>query len=446
MSEHFNLLIAEDDRLLAASLKLMIPNSFKVFIAQKPEDVPDHIFFHAAFVDMHLKQSPVEGPDGIHVIQKLVTRNPHTEVVAMSGEVNRPVMDAALHAGAQRFLAKPLMSEEVTLVLEKILAYWQLRELSFSSTAKRVLVGSSDSTEALRKQISSLKNEMGPVLIEGETGTGKEVVATVLNSQEGKRPFIVVNCAAIPENLFESELFGHVKGAFTGAETSKIGLVEAANGGDLFLDEIEALPLIQQAKLLRFIESGETRKVGAKESVKVTVHTIAASNRSLKKMVSEKLFREDLYFRLSAHVIHLLPLRDRKNDITELAEFFLEQTRSRRNKSFDAESLQSLAGYSWPGNVRELKRICDQLVLVSPLPVITENDVNRLLLRSTSSITVDASFENFKSLDSFLAAQEKKMVQFCLEKTKSIDLACETLKVSKSSLYKKIKDHGISYE
>jgi DNA-binding NtrC family response regulator len=178
VSEHFNLLIAEDDQLLAASLKLMIPNSFRVFIVKRPEDVPNHIFFHAAFVDMHLNQSPAQGPDGVHVIKKLVLKNPHTEIVAMSGEINRPVMDAALHAGAQRFLAKPLMSEEVTLVLEKILAYWQLRELSFSASNHRSLVGSSATTEFLRKKISSLKNETAPVLIEGETGTGR-----------GKTPF-----------------------------------------------------------------------------------------------------------------------------------------------------------------------------------------------------------------------------------------------------------------
>ena len=447
MSEHFNLLIAEDDHLLAISVKQQIPSSFKVFICNDPALIPDHIFFHAAFVDMHIKNTTADGPDGIKVIADLIKKNPHTEIVAMSGEVRRNIMDAAVRAGAQRFLAKPLMFEEVSLVIEKILAYWQLRQLSFSQiTGGKPLVGKSESSESLRKKISSLKNEKSPVLIEGETGTGKEVVATLINTQEGKVPFVIVNCAAITENLFESELFGHVKGAFTGADQNKIGLTEAANGGDLFFDEIEALPLQQQAKLLRFIESGEIRRVGAKESMKVTVRVIAASNRPLQDMVSEKSFREDLYYRLSSHRIQLKPLRERKDDIEELAYYFLEIEKPRRNKTFDLDALVELKNYSWPGNVRELKRICEQLVLTSPLPMITTDDVRQILLRSNPAAIADFPLDRLASLDNFLAEQEKKIIQACLDKTKNIDQTCELLKVSKSNLYKKIKDHGLSYE
>lgn len=447
MSEHFNLLIAEDDHLLATSVKQLIPSSFKVFICSDPALIPEHIFFHAAFVDMHLKNTTADGPDGIQVISKLIKKNPHTEIVAMSGEVRRNIMDGAIRAGAQRFLAKPLMFEEVSLVIEKILAYWQLRQLSFSQvTGGKPFIGRSESSESLRKKISSLKNEKSPVLIEGETGTGKEVVATLINTQEGKAPFVIVNCAAITENLFESELFGHVKGAFTGADQNKIGLTEAANGGDLFFDEIEALPLQQQAKLLRFIESGEIRRVGAKESMKVTVRVIAASNRPLQDMVSEKSFREDLYYRLSSHRIQLKPLRERKDDIEELANYFLEIEKPRRNKIFDSEAFVELKNYNWPGNVRELKRICEQLVLTSPLPMITADDVRQILLRSHPNAATDVSIDRISSLESFLEDQEKKIIQACLEKTKNIEQTCELLKVSKSNLYKKIKDHGITYE
>ncbi len=447
MSEHFNLLIAEDDHLLATSVKQIIPSSFKVFIAHDPELIPDHIFFHAAFVDMHIKNTTADGPDGIQVIAKLIKKNPHTEIVAMSGEIRRNIMDAAIHAGAQRFLAKPLMFEEVTLVTEKILAYWQLRQLSFSQgVGTRQFIGKSDHVDSLRKKISSLKNEKSPILIEGETGTGKEVVATIINSQEGKTPFVIVNCAAITETLFESELFGHVKGAFTGADQNKIGLTEAANGGDLFFDEIEALPLQQQAKLLRFIESGEMRRVGAKDSIRVSVRVIAASNRPLQEMVQEKSFREDLYYRLSSHRIQLKPLRDRKGDIEELAQHFLEIEKPRRNKTFETSALAELKSYSWPGNVRELKRICEQLVLTSPLPMITADDVRQILLRSNPASISGIPLERLTSLEGFLEDQEKMIIQACLDKTGNIDQTCEILKISKSNLYKKIKDHGITYE
>jgi DNA-binding NtrC family response regulator len=425
VSEHFNLLIAEDDQLLANSVKQMIPSSFKVFLCSDPTLIPEHIFFHAAFVDMHIVNTTAQGPDGLAVIQKLIRKNPHTEIVAMSGEVVRQIMDAAIHAGAQRFLAKPLMFEEVSLVIEKILAYWQLRQLSFAaSTSARKFIGSSEHSEELRKKISSLKNEKSPILIEGETGTGKEVMATLINSQEGKKPFVVVNCAAITDSLFESELFGHVKGAFTGADQNKIGLAEAANGGDLFFDEIEALPLQQQAKLLRFIESGELRRVGAKEPVKITVRVIAASNRPLLDMVKEKTFREDLFYRLSSHRVQLKPLRERKNDIEELALYFLEIEKPRRNKSFDLDAISELKNYSWPGNVRELKRICEQLVLTSPLPMITKNDIRQILLRANPASVVDFPMERLTSLDDFLGEQEKKIIQSCLEKTKNLDQIC----------------------
>lgn len=300
MSVTLNLLIAEDDSVLISALRLIIPDIFKIYVTQNPELVPEHVFFHAALVDMHLKSQSHENPDGLKIIAQLVKKNPQIEIISMSGNLNRANMEAAIKAGAQRFLAKPLSNEEVILVLEKIAAYWQMRQFDFKNNHSSLkLIGSSFETEKLRKQIAHLKNEKKPILIEGETGTGKEVVAQLLHAQQEKTPFITMNCSSIPENLFESELFGHTKGSFTGAEQNKIGLIEAAHGGDLFLDEIEALPLTQQAKLLRFLESGEIRKVGAKENQFVDVRVIVASNIPLQTLIQEKKFREDLYFRIS---------------------------------------------------------------------------------------------------------------------------------------------------
>lgn len=445
-NQQLNLLIVEDDPGLARSLKLVASENFKVFIAQKPSLIPDHIFFHVALVDMHLEVVPPELADGLAVIQKLIKKNPQLEVVAMSGDINRQLMEKAVQVGAQRFLAKPLSVDELTAILEKIEAYWNLRLISFENKKLKVkLIGSSEHSENLRKKIASLKSEKFPILIEGETGVGKDVVSQLLNQQEGVKPYISVNCSALTENLFESEFFGHIKGSFTGADTNKVGFAEAAHGGDLFLDEIEALPLSQQAKLLRFLESGEIRKVGAKDSQHVAVRVIAASNIPLKQLIHEKKFREDLYYRLNAHRIEISPLRERKEDITEIAKSFLESEKPKRNKSFDSEALVELKKYNWPGNIRELKRVCEQLILTSPLPIIRDVDVQRLL-SINSTLDSSAQFNLEQSLDEFLKKQERKMIDFCLAKTKDIDKSCDILKISKSSLYKKIKDLGIVYE
>ena len=444
MADLFNLLIAEDDQILATSIKLMVPSGFKVFIANQPDHVPEHIFFHAALIDMHLISKVGQVPDGPVIIKQILHKNPQTEIVSMSGDLDRKNMELAIKAGAQRFLAKPLLAEEVTLTLQKILAYWQLRQAESGNNSKLKLVGRSAETENLRKKIASLKNEPSSVLIEGETGTGKEVVARFLNQQEGQRPFVTINCAALSENLFESEFFGHVKGAFTGAETQKIGLAEAAHGGDLFLDEIEALPLSQQAKLLRFLETGEIRKVGAKESQIIQTRIIAASNQPLKQLIAEKKFRDDLYFRLSSQKIELAPLRERFDDIEDLCQLFLETEKPRRNKNFDTDAIAAFKKYSWPGNVRELKRVCEQLILTSPLPMIRKADVERF-------INPDYNLNSFAmpmdlSLEDYMNYQEKNFILKHLEKSNSVEEAAEKMKVSKSNLYKKIKDHGITHE
>jgi len=441
-----NLLIVEDDQNLATSLRLLIPETFKVYVTQKSSLLPDHVFFHAALVDMHIESTPEKGADGPNVIERLVKRNPQIEVVAMSGDLDRALMEKAIFAGASRFLAKPLSEEEVKAVVGKIEAYWNLRLTSYDqSLKKKQLVGNSSQIENLRKQVAQLKAEKAPVLIEGETGVGKDVVAELLNRQEEQRPYVAVNCSALTENLFESEFFGHIKGSFTGADQNKIGFAEAAHGGDLFLDEIEALPLTQQAKLLRFLESGEIRKVGAKESQHVEVRVIAASNIPLKQLIAEKKFREDLYYRLSAHRLEIPPLRQRSEDIKILAQYFVENEKPRRNKSFDPKALEALQKYSWPGNVRELKRICEQLILTSPLPIIRPEDFSNLFLNTTQQDSTE-TLSLQQSLEVFLSLQEKRFIEFCLQQTRDLDKACEILKISKSNLYKKIKELEITYE
>ncbi|MGZ3771369.1 MAG: sigma-54-dependent transcriptional regulator [Bdellovibrio sp.] len=443
----FSLLIVDDDSLVHQSLKICLPPHWKIFWAPKLEAIQYERFYHAAFVDMHLEPGTTKAV-GPQIIETLLKHNNQLEVVAMSGDLNRTLMETCLKAGAQKFLAKPLMPEEVLLILEKIEALWDLRSVDPNANRHSIRwVGSSEASQKIKKRIASLRGETNPVLIEGETGCGKEVAAKLIHEQEGERPFIAVNLASIPENLFESEMFGHVKGAFTGADQNKIGLAEAAHGGDLFLDEIEALPLSQQAKLLRFLETGEVRRVGAKESIHVKTRVIAASNKPLDKMVAAGEFREDLLYRLSSQRITLPPLRERLDDIDDLAKYFLEAERPRRNKTFTEDGFEFLKKYNWPGNVRELKRVCEQLSLTAPLPFIRSEDMAWLKPAAVTTGTPSYTAIDFnKGLNTLVEEFESHVIRTCLKQSKDIEVAAKSLKISRSNLYKKIKDYKIDEE
>lgn len=442
----YYLLVVDDDKNIHQFIKELLPAHWKMFSVQNYENLSYDRFYHAAFIDMHLIPGSKQAI-GPKVISQLVKINPQLEAIAMSGDLSRDLMEACLQLGAQKFISKPLFEEEVLLTLSKIEALWELRQIESVNESQRARwVGKSAASEKIRKSIASLKGETGTVLIEGETGCGKEVAARLLHQQEPTRPFITVNIASIAENLFESEMFGHVKGSFTGADQNKIGLIEAANGGDLFLDEIEALPLSQQVKLLRFLESGEVRKVGAKETMQIKCRVIVASNKPLDKMVQKNEFREDLYFRLISQKLTLPPLRERKEDIPELANYFLDLERPRRNKTFAEDGLEQLSEYHFPGNVRELKRICEQLALTAPLPFIRSEDVLSWIKPSAvvSAPHMIGSQPQFSlGLVEIMSLYEKEVIKKCFELYPNIDEVSQTLKISKSSLYKKIKEYGL---
>lgn len=438
------LLLVEDDDLVIQSLRMSLPEHWALVSANSPNEIPKQAY-DAAFVDMHLTGN-LKNPEGLKVIKSLSEQDPHLEIVAISGDLNRDLMEGCLKAGASRFLAKPLTREEIFLILDKIEALHLLRGASQrSGTLTTKWIGSSQASNDMRKQIASLKSEKGPILIEAESGAGKEVAARIIHEQEkSDRPFISINVAAIPENLFESEIFGHVRGAFTGADQNKMGLAEAAHGGDLFLDEVEALPMSQQAKLLRFLESGEIRRVGGKEVIKVSTRVIAASNQNLQKMVKEEKFREDLLWRLSGKKLLIPPLRERKDDIGDLCKHFVELERPKRNKSFAEDAIEELKNYSWPGNVRELKRVCEQLSLLAPLPIIRCEDVKKALLGSAVTVaSTHQSIELDKGLTTLLGEYEALIIKHALAKQPDIDLAAKILGISRSSLYKKLNDYNI---
>lgn len=439
MKQNFRLLVVDDDQLIADSIKILLPKNWSMQWVRDPMQVSNKLAFNAAFVDMHYTpdHSVAEGPNVIRTIHQ---QNPQIEIVAMSGDLSLELMEQCLAAGARKYIAKPLNPKEIISTLEKIEALWMIRQLEHQNTTD-VWVGSSAPAEKVKTQIAQLRGEPGPVLIEGETGTGKEVTFRLLNHQEIGRHFIAVNIASIPENLFESEMYGHVKGAFTGADAMKVGLAEAAHGGDLFLDEIEALPLSQQVKLLRFLETGEIRKVGSKESTIVQCRVILATNQNLETLVKEGKFREDLLYRINSKKIRLPPMRERIQDLEELLNHFMIKDRGMKTKQFTTESIDLLKKYSWPGNVREVKRVCEQVMVTTPLPVIRPIDLMPLLRIEDSEMKLDLEL----GLDALLESYEVDLIKKALLTCKNdVDKTAGLLKVSKSNLYKKIKDYQIA--
>ena len=246
--KNLTLLAIDDDDLILQTLRMGLPDHWRLDSFNSLKEIPSQINYSAAFVDMHLTGN-LSRAEGLDVIKHLKELSPRLEIVAMSGDLDRDLMEKCLRAGASRYIAKPLNMDEVTLILDKIEALLLIQAAAFRHPDRKTnWVGSSDHSQSVKRQVAFLKGEDGPILIEGESGTGKEVVSQMIYEQEGDRPFIAINVAALPENLFESELFGHVRGSFTGADQSKIGLAEAAQGGDLFLDEIEITARVKEVE------------------------------------------------------------------------------------------------------------------------------------------------------------------------------------------------------
>lgn len=319
-----------------------------------------------------------------------------TDLIELAGEIPVLIMTSyaslrsavdAMKLGAVDYIAKPFDHEEMLLTVQRILKQRNLsrnNQVLQSEIEKEYpvtgIIGSCEPMQKLFSKISKVAPTDATVLIQGESGTGKELVARALHTQSRRKdaPMISVNCAAIPESLIESELFGHEKGAFTGAATLRLGLVEAADGGTLFLDEIGELPLEAQARLLRVLQEGEIRRVGSVQSRKVDVRLIAATHRNLKELASKAEFREDLYYRLNVLELHLPPLRARGNDVIELAEFMLQRSCEKMNRSLmvlTEASRRAILQYQWPGNVRELENAIERAVILADGDEITPENM-----------------------------------------------------------------------
>jgi two-component system, NtrC family, nitrogen regulation response regulator NtrX len=356
----------------------------------------------------------------------------------------------ATKLGAFDFLEKPLTIEKVTVIVKNAANHRRLErdvELLKGSAVQPVIIGESVPMKALRQQLGLMAGTNGRVLIYGESGTGKELVAQAIHllSPRCNEPFVEVNCAAIPEELIESELFGHRKGSFTGASEDKVGKLRKADGGTLFLDEVGDMSLKTQAKVLRSLEEQRFEPVGAHESIRVDVRIVAATNKNLEEEISRGNFREDLFYRLNVIPFAVPPLRERLEDVPLLADHFLREFATaygRKPKELTAEAYRVLQEYTWPGNVRELKNLMERIVILNPQVRI---DARHIPLQPARRPGHERPIERFASLQEVREAAEREYILRKLDEAQgNITRTAELLGLERSNLYRKMKALGIA--
>ncbi len=393
------------------------------------------------------------GMDGLQVLEQIRKVSPETSVIMISGHASIEAAVRATKLGAFDFVEKPLSLEKTLLVVKNALHQRQLevenRALREQIHQTYVMIGDSVPMQALRQQIEFAAPTNGRVLLYGENGTGKELVARLLHlrSQRREQPFIEMNCAAIPEELVESELFGHVKGSFTGASEDKEGKFSQADGGTLFLDEVGDMSSKTQAKVLRVLEEQRFTPVGGNTSVKVDVRVIASTNKDLEKEIELGNFREDLYYRLNVIPFQLPSLRERKEDVAALTRYFLDDFARRYTKkppTLTRKAMEVLESYPWPGNVRELRNIMERLVIMTPHARLDVFDLPDSILRRT--VLHEVEREQPTSLQSARERFERGFIlQRLAENKGSVSRTAQVLEIERSNLYRKMRQLGIPY-
>jgi two-component system nitrogen regulation response regulator NtrX len=388
--------------------------------------------------------------DGLETLKRLRSQFPGILVVMMSGHGSIETAVKATKLGAYDYLEKPLDLEKVTILVRNALHQRKLEEenlnLRIQVERRFELVGSSSTMNRLREMIAMAAPANSRVLISGANGTGKELVARAIHLQSPRhnRPFVEINCAAIPETLIESELFGHEKGAFSGATSMKRGKFELADGGTLFLDEIGDMSLSTQAKVLRVLQEQQFTRVGGTKLLNVQVRVIAASNKDLAEEIHKGSFREDLYYRLNVLPIVVPPLKERREDIPELAQHFLKmhsEEQGMKPKEFNAQGLEALAKHDWPGNIRELRNLIERLLIMVPKSVIDSADVEMFLQgRPPTGVPVLSVGTNYDSLREARNVFEREVIsQKLRENNWNVSKTADELKIERSHLHRKIK-------
>ena len=401
------------------------------------------------YVDVVISDFRMPGMTGLEVLQKVKEINPEIQVLILTayGTVEDAV--EAMQSGAWDYLSKPVDLEELELKLRKIAAHntlirenQVLRSQVEQEKPNTPIIYQSNVMAELLNLIARVSDSNAAILIQGESGTGKELVAKTIHSLSSRKdkPFVAVNCAAIPETLFESELFGHEKGAFTGAQERRTGRFEIADGGTLFLDEVADIPLNIQVKLLRVLQEKEFQRLGSSQSYRSDARIISATNKDIQKMIDDGKFRPDLYFRLGVIPVSLPALRERREDIKALAEHFMRKhsdLNRRKISGISSEGLDILVRYDFPGNVRELENLIERAVILARSEVITTDD---LPIRSAAPANVSLK----QGMNGQIEELEIRLIQAALNETKGIQTAAaEKLGISERTLRYKIQKYGL---
>ncbi len=452
--------VADDDASIRTILEEVLSESFDVSVFADGEALLESL--SSSTPDAIITDIKMPNSSGYDILAHINNNFPDLPVIVMTAFTDMQAAIDSYGAGAFEYLPKPFDLEDVLSVLNKAVS--KSEALPNKKVSKTDIIGSAASMQMVFRSIGKLSHTNATVMILGESGTGKELVANSLhkNSPRSDMPFIALNMADIPKELIESELFGHEKGAFTGAVEKRVGRFEQANGGTLFLDEIGDMPLDTQTRLLRVLSNKEFYRVGGDSPVKVDVRILAATHQSLETLVAEGKFREDLFYRLNVIKINIPPLRDRVTDIPELANFFLKKHSASMNeaqKNLSDAALEKLSTYSWPGNVRELENICYWLTLMAPSQVIAAEDLPNELLgnkfnrQSSSQRHWKESFEEWlHTLKSEYSGSindvvnnniNKLVIDFALKNSggKKQD-AAKLLGISRNTLAQKLKELG----
>jgi two-component system response regulator HydG len=446
-------LIVDDDANLTSTLELgLAQRGYQVVSAQGAEQALAQLA--SEDVDVVLTDINMPGLNGLEFAERVAASHPDTPVIVLTGFGSFETAVAAIRAGAYDFLSKPAKLDAITIALERAVQHRTLRRevsrlrLEVSSGAGAHLRGVIASSTAMQKTldvVTRVSTTQASILITGESGTGKEVMARAIHERSGRRgPFVAVNCAAMPEALLESELFGHVRGAFTDAREARVGLFTEANGGTLLLDEIGDMPLGLQPKLLRVLQERRVRPIGARAEHPVDVRIIAATHRDLEARIEAGAFREDLYFRLNVVSLHLPPLRDRTADVLPMAQLFLTQFSERAGKAvkgLSAKAAEKLLAYDWPGNVRELSNCLERAVALTRFDEVGVDDLPEKVVqhRPTRVVLAAEDPSEFISLEEL----ERRYILKVLEALKGNKTqAARILGIERKTLYRKLEAWG----
>src|SRR6267154_171017 len=446
------ILAADDQQHVLEAIELLLrPQGYEVETARSPVLVREALAtgsYDSLLIDLNYTRDTTSGREGLDLLSEIVALDNTAPVIVMTAWANIDLAVEAMRRGARDFIQKPWENERLIAILRtQVELHRALRQAERLAAQNRLLqtegrpqfIATAPAMQPLLDAMTRVGPSDANVLVTGEHGTGKEVVAQTLHalSARAPRPMIAVNTGAVPEGLFESELFGHVKGAFTDARSDRIGRFELADGGTIFLDEIGNVPLPQQAKLLRVLEAGEVERVGSSRPRRIDVRVISATNTDLRAACTSGQFREDLLFRLNTVEIHVPALRERREDIPVLAVHFLTRYAFRYRRpvqGFEASALQLLMQYAWPGNVRELEHTLERAVLMCRGNEIQRADLGLDMLRPQSQNLEELSLESVEAI----------LIRKALQRSQgNVSQAAETLGLSRGALYRRLEKYGL---